>query len=447
MMSRTNRTGSHSTRRGRTSLALALLLLLAGGLRAENRITVQTVPADAGDARVAVPVSLTHDEAIHAFSLALDYDETRLTLRGVRQGADLLPLDIQFFSPVVDHDEGTLVIGAIFAYDAEPLEEIELPASPDVAHEVAVVEFDVSLDSPPGVADVIPVPGSLGSPPVRNTFSVAGTSTLPMLTSGGVNVTNDNMLLLGSSNVTPGGVATVTAFARHVEPLEALSVAMLYDRDVFTYLDATVEGTQALASVQPFGIESIILQDTPDFSPTQGRAAAGMVIDAAPPFDSQVIPPSPDDFSSVFRFHFQTVQDASLLDTSRFMTLHNIDDPTSVNNQFTIDATSYAPELLPGGEVRFVEGVLFRRGYINADGRADISDGISILVHLFQGRNEPTCYKASDTNDDGKYDLSDSVYLFSFLFAGRSQPPAPYNSCGIDPTEDDLTCLSHPQCE
>ena len=128
------------------------------------------------------------------------------------------------------------------------------------------------------------------------------------------------------------------------------------------------------------------------------------------------------------------------------MTLHNVEDPLAVNNQFTINSQSFAPELAPGGVVTFVDGIRFIRGYVNGDFTRDISDGISILVHLFQGTNEPVCYNAADTNDDGKYDLSDSVYLFSFLFVGRAPPPEPTDTCGVDPTEDDLPCNTPVQC-
>lgn len=415
-------------------------------LYAENRISVETVSADAGSSRVPVGINLTNDSSIDAFSLAINYDSDNLTLRGVRQGPALQPLGVQFFNPKIDHDAGTLVLGVIFAYNADPFEGISLDASPDIARRVVVLDFDVAENAPPGVNPISLSATSLGAPPIRNALSESGQTQYPMLTSGGIDVTNDNILRLSSSSVSPGSNLVMTASAQHVEALEGLSVAHLYDKDVFTFLTATVEGTDASVNVFPREIEQIIIHNDPNFSPTQGRIAIGMVVDRVPPFEGQTIPASPDNFQSVMRISFSTENNPLLLDTSRTMTLHNVEDPLAVNNQFTINSQSYAPELAPGGVVTFVDGVRFIRGYVNGDFTRDISDGISILVHLFQGTNEPTCYKAADTNDDGKYDLSDSVYLFSFLFVGRAPPPEPTDTCGVDPTEDELTCNTTVQC-
>ncbi len=88
----------------------------------------------------------------------------------------------------------------------------------------------------------------------------------------------------------------------------------------------------------------------------------------------------------------------------------------------------------------------FRRADANADGRVDLSDPVALLLHLFQHGDEPPCAKAADTNDSGELDIADAISTLSYLFAGGAPPPPPGVSCGIDPTDDDLTCESYPHC-
>lgn len=83
----------------------------------------------------------------------------------------------------------------------------------------------------------------------------------------------------------------------------------------------------------------------------------------------------------------------------------------------------------------------FLRGHVNADEGSDISDAVTILLLLFGGA-EVTCRDAADTNDDGRLDVSDAVTLLRFLFLGEPAPPAPTETCGPDPTEDDLDCAA-----
>ena len=89
----------------------------------------------------------------------------------------------------------------------------------------------------------------------------------------------------------------------------------------------------------------------------------------------------------------------------------------------------------------------FLRGDANASGAHELTDGIFIVNHLFLGRGDPTCRDAADTNDDGSIDTSDAIALFEFLFLGGSLPPLPGPGlCGLDATEDELTCESFAVC-
>ncbi|MCZ6793886.1 MAG: metallophosphoesterase, partial [Planctomycetota bacterium] len=89
----------------------------------------------------------------------------------------------------------------------------------------------------------------------------------------------------------------------------------------------------------------------------------------------------------------------------------------------------------------------FVRGDTNADGAADLSDAVALLVHLFvDARRVPACLKSADHDDSGGLGLTDAVYLLNHLFLNGPALPAPSMGCGNDPTADGLTCESYPPC-
>ena len=51
-----------------------------------------------------------------------------------------------------------------------------------------------------------------------------------------------------------------------------------------------------------------------------------------------------------------------------------------------------------------------------------------------------------DENDDGMISIADAIYHFSHLFSGGPTPVAPFDSCGVDMTADDLGCESYGVC-
>jgi hypothetical protein len=88
----------------------------------------------------------------------------------------------------------------------------------------------------------------------------------------------------------------------------------------------------------------------------------------------------------------------------------------------------------------------FRRGDANADGGADLSDAVAILLHLFAGGSDPSCVKSADVDDDGEVLITDSIFLLDYLFQGGNPPPSPLGDCGVDPTEDSLSCEGQGPC-
>ncbi|MBI4585374.1 MAG: IPT/TIG domain-containing protein [Planctomycetes bacterium] len=103
-------------------------------------------------------------------------------------------------------------------------------------------------------------------------------------------------------------------------------------------------------------------------------------------------------------------------------------------------STKTACRLLP-------PGTPFRRGFVNDDSQDDISDDITILGYKFLGNPARLlCEKAADNNDDGEVDITDAVWHLIYKFIGGPPPAAPYASCGLDMTLDNLTCERAPGC-
>jgi hypothetical protein len=85
-------------------------------------------------------------------------------------------------------------------------------------------------------------------------------------------------------------------------------------------------------------------------------------------------------------------------------------------------------------------GPEFRRGDSNSDGRADLSDAVMTLNHLFLGAAEPDCLDAADADDSGTIVITDAIFLLGALFLGNAEIPAPFPGCGPDPTGDGVGC-------
>ena len=79
----------------------------------------------------------------------------------------------------------------------------------------------------------------------------------------------------------------------------------------------------------------------------------------------------------------------------------------------------------------------FIRGDADHDGEIGIGDPIRSLHHMFLGNpSDLGCNDAADANDNGELEIGDPVYSLVYTFLGGDSPPAPFPSCGEDPTED-----------
>jgi len=87
----------------------------------------------------------------------------------------------------------------------------------------------------------------------------------------------------------------------------------------------------------------------------------------------------------------------------------------------------------------------FIRGRVNTDAGFNIADTVYLLAFL-TGQGDLTCLDAADVNDDGAVNIVDPVYTLHVFFAAHAPPPAPFPSCGLDPTPDGLGCDSFNTC-
>jgi len=87
----------------------------------------------------------------------------------------------------------------------------------------------------------------------------------------------------------------------------------------------------------------------------------------------------------------------------------------------------------------------FVRGDANSDGSLDVADPVASLAYQFSS-GTAFCLEAHDVNDDGAIDIGDPVYALTHLFAGGPPPPAPFPSCGLDPSPTSLGCAQFDAC-
>lgn len=104
----------------------------------------------------------------------------------------------------------------------------------------------------------------------------------------------------------------------------------------------------------------------------------------------------------------------------------------------TLLAFAFATSHLSAQEQRF------QRGDADVDGRLQAADATRVLEYLFRGKSL-SCEQAADVDDDGAIRTQDAVSLLKFLFSRGESLPGP-EACGLDTTQDSLTCQSYSPC-
>ncbi len=87
----------------------------------------------------------------------------------------------------------------------------------------------------------------------------------------------------------------------------------------------------------------------------------------------------------------------------------------------------------------------FRRGDVDGNGALELTDVIRALNFVFADGEPLDCLDAADIDDNGELELTDMIRSLNYQFTGTAAGPEPPGSfaCGIDPTNDFLTCESY----
>ncbi len=89
----------------------------------------------------------------------------------------------------------------------------------------------------------------------------------------------------------------------------------------------------------------------------------------------------------------------------------------------------------------------FIRADANVDGKAELTDAVFLLEHLFLGTTQPQCERAADVDGNDVLDLTDPISLLEHLFLGSFAVPQPFPACGPSAFEATLTCDTYEPCK
>ena len=175
-------------------------------LAAQSSFTVSNASTTPG-ASVSLQISLTNESDIQGFQTALTWDNAILTLTeanftGMDIETALAPYTIEFFTttsdPALTPTMGWGATAGIFDF-SPPFESQVLPPGTDQT----VVYYRFSTNSNPiliGTSPPLSLQNGLGSPPLFNVITVAGSSVLPDLVDGAVTFIDAPLFKRGDSN-------------------------------------------------------------------------------------------------------------------------------------------------------------------------------------------------------------------------------------------------------
>lgn len=222
-------------------------------------------------------------------------------------------------------------------------------------------------------------------------------------------------------NVTGGASARVVGY----------QFAIGHDPDAAVLIDVQVSD-----AVADHGADLVLKSIENDAEMPYG--AILVALDASPPF-GDVLPLDLSEETELARFVYQLKPEVALGEATALELRHRTFGVPRVPAIFVDESLNSIQPETQDGEIRVLP--VFLRGDCNHDGLLDVSDPVSLLLHLFGGGVTPPCVDGCDANDDGELNLTDALVVLNFLFDGGAAPRAPYPRVGIDPSLDRLSCL------
>lgn len=213
----------------------------------------------------------------------------------------------------------------------------------------------------------------------------------------------------------------VTISAAHEAAIQGFSVSLWFSPRDLSIAGVTYAGTP-VESLNPEYFASKV-------DSTAGNVALAVIFEVSAPYDLVSLPTSPVALQPLAAVVFNVLPEAIPGEVA----MHLASSPGAhpIRNLFIDLGTSIFPTL-EDGTFKILPRQ-FRRGYINSDGRIDISDAIYLFGYLFLGNSAPQCPPAANVNGDLRVDLSDGIWLLIWLFRGGMNPPEPFLECGDDP--------------
>lgn len=437
---------------------LLILICFTGDAAALDSFTAQTSNGNAGASGVPLYISATHDQPIQGFSISLNYDEIALTL----EGFDFIGTATELVAPGgtpdyvgSSHDPttGSFVLGVVIGFSptsgGNELPQIEV--SPiDLNHLVRLL-FSIGSSVTPGNYLVDLVDG-MGSPPVTNAYSYAGSTSQPDLADGFVTVNNLHRFYFGTYYASPGGGVTPLLRYDHVDEIDGFVASVIYDNSILTLTPPADDtdwysGLNSDFGLAPDAIEFFLVNLNPVVAPGIGWASFAAQFDFLPPFNGQTL--GAGNGQSLLRFPFNVVNDPSLLGTSTLVELSNDYGPPGSPPTANLVVVPPGLGIFPireDCEIQFLDLPSFKRGNVNGDLTLNLADAVFVINWLFASGPAPQCLDAGDCNDDGGTDISDAIYTINYLFASGPVLPPPFPDCGLDPTDDSLDCTFSAGC-
>lgn len=440
----------------------------AGGLGLNDGVVELDVPPPASlsiestsidsDSSGPVRVILDNDAGdTQGFVLSIAHDSNAVTLQSIDiVGTITDTVGAELVVPQVYANGGTL--GVVLDFNS-PFDGQVIPLGQG-SH---IANFNYSCNNvieepnPDAVTDLILVDGQFGSPTLDNIVVVSGLSLFPILNDGVLTCAavappppTDTVFLVGPRDLPTTGNPIGDCFPGeelelcffYVDPtdnLQGLQMAICFDPDLFLVPDSfDITGT----IVDEVGAEFVNFQVDNDPNDGDGtEAVIGILMDAAPPFENQMLPPTATPLAvgcvTAIVSPNAACGDTLLID---FCNGVNAAGSVSIENIVVIDYESEQGIGFIGGGCQIVPESIFQRGDCNTDLKVDLADAATVLGQQFSGL-AIDCEDACDSNDDGKINLADSVYLLNYLFIFGPITPDPGPSTpGSDPTEDALGC-------
>jgi len=191
---------------GTVAAALLVTALAAAPVRAQNVLEISPSSTTPGGT-ASVTVRLTHTANVQGFQTAMTWDNTVLTLstvdtNGTDVAALLLPNTIEFFTttgnPAISPGVGWGASAAIFDFSPPFTSQILPPGS---QQSIVVYRFaTVANPALVGTTTTLQLTNGLGSPPLFNVITVAGSSVLPTRVDGTIEFVNQPLFKRGDAN-------------------------------------------------------------------------------------------------------------------------------------------------------------------------------------------------------------------------------------------------------